>query len=242
MESKRKKITFKPYKAQSGLYLSQSLEHYVPSNHIARIINEAVDSIDLKELESSYKGGGRSNYSPVLLLKAIIYGYVNKVYSSRRIEQMMRENIIMMWLCSMEIIDHNTINNFRKGVLKDHIDKVFAYVLELLVEQGYIKLEKMHTDGTKIEANANRYTFVWGKSVSHHKGKLIEKIRGLMNTISEERQEQEQEDEELLINRPEISSSELASYIQKLNEELEKPNKEEANKTEEKSIKKKVKF
>jgi transposase len=220
MEAKRKKKSFKVYRAQSELYLSHNLGHYVPEHHIGRVINEAIDSIDLSGLEWSYKGGGCSSYSPRLLLKGILYGYVNKVYSSRGIEKMMRENLIMMWLCSMEVIDHNTINNFRKGVLKDHIDGIFASVLGLLVERGCIKLEKMHTDGTKIEASANRYTFVWGKSVGTQKGKLVEKIRGLLREMASEQAVQEQEEATLLSEQPTICASDLSTCIIKINEEL----------------------
>jgi transposase len=220
MSTKIKKKSFKLYRPQSELYLEHNLSHYVPEHHVARVINEAIDELDLSALEQSYKGGGCSSYSPRLLLKGIIYAYVSKVYSSRRIEQLMRENLIMMWLCSMEIIDHNTINNFRKGILKEHIDSVFTSVLSLLVERGHIKLEKLHTDGTKIEGNANRYTFVWGKSVGNHKGKLLDKIRGLLATMESEMGAQEQGDEELLSKKQEISASDLATCIEKINNDL----------------------
>jgi transposase len=220
MEAKLKKQSFKAYRPQNELYLLDNLDAYVPDHHIGRLINEAVDALDLSLLEAHYKGGGRSSYNPRLLLKGILYGYVNKTYSSRRIEQLMRENIIMMWLCGMEVIDHNTINNFRKNVLQSHLDSIFTTVLSLLVERGHIKLEQLHTDGTKIEANANRYTFVWGKSVGNHKGKLEEKVKGLLHTISEEKEDQEREDLELLSKKETISASDLSTCVSKMNEQL----------------------
>lgn len=67
-----------------------------------------------------------------------------------------------MWLSGMEKPDHNTINRFRGERLRGVIKKIFAEVVLLMVESGHVDLQKVYTDGTKIEANANRYTFVWG--------------------------------------------------------------------------------
>lgn len=70
-----------------------------------------------------------------------------------------------MWLSGMSRPDHNTIYRFRNKRLKDEIKKIFAQVVALLAEEGIISIEEAYLDGTKIEANANRYTFVWGKTI-----------------------------------------------------------------------------
>jgi len=87
-------------------------------------------------LLNAYEGGGASNYHPKMLLKALIYGYIEKLYSSRRIEKALKENVCFMWLCGMQQPDHNTINRFRKGQLKNTVKDVFAQVLLLLIGQG----------------------------------------------------------------------------------------------------------
>lgn len=69
-----------------------------------------------------------------------------------------------MWLSGMEKPDHNTINRFRSDRLKGVVKEVFSQVVMMLVESGHVDLQRVFTDGTKIEANANKYTFVWGKS------------------------------------------------------------------------------
>ena len=82
-----------------------------------------------------------------------------------------------MWLSGMNRPDHRTINRFRGKVMKAVIDEVFYGIIEQLMEQGYVDLESYFVDGTKIEANANRYTFVWRKSTEKNKTKLREKVK-----------------------------------------------------------------
>ena len=88
---------------------------------------------------------------------------LSNVYSSRKIELAIRENINFMWLTGMTIVDHNTINRFRSHKLKDSFKEIFKQVVLLLASEGLISMKQLYTDGTKIEAQAGRYTFVWGK-------------------------------------------------------------------------------
>ena len=105
-------------------------------------------------------------------LKLIIYAYLRNLYSSRKIEQALSENIHFMWLSGQNTPDHNTVNDFRSKRLKGHLKKIFNQVVLLLVDQGIINLKDIYVDGTKIEANANRYTFVWGKSITRNKERI----------------------------------------------------------------------
>lgn len=84
-----------------------------------------------------------------------------------------------MWLSGMQQPDHNTINRFRSKRLKNVIWQVFNQVVQMLVESGHLSLKKVYTDGTKIEANANRYTFVWGKSIKTNKAKMAKQLEEL---------------------------------------------------------------
>jgi hypothetical protein len=90
-----------------------------------------------------------------------------------------------MWLSGGRTPDHNTINRFRSSRLKDSIRDIFTQVVRLLVEMGHLSLETVYPDGTKIESRANRYTFVWRKSVEKHKAKLEEKIRRILEQVEE---------------------------------------------------------
>ena len=77
-----------------------------------------------------------------------------------------------MWLSGMSYPDHNTINRFRGVRLKEALRSVFEAVVKLLAAEGLLSIEEVYTDGTKIEANANKYTFVWKKAIQTNKEKM----------------------------------------------------------------------
>ena len=171
-------VVFKEYN-QNQLSLPMDLECLISSNHMVRVVNSAIDQMNLEPLLAKYPGGGRSSYHPVMMTKLIVYAYVDKTFSSRRIEKAARENIMYMWLCGGNSPDFKTINSFRGERMKDVLVEIFNEVVELLHKQGYVKLENYFLDGTKIEANANKYSWVWGKSTKRYKEKLREKCREL---------------------------------------------------------------
>jgi transposase len=142
-----------------------------------------IDRLDIAPLERQYKGGGTSAYHPRMLLKVLVYAYSQQTFSSRKIAKALRENIHYMWLSGMSQPDHRTINRFRGVVMKE--------VVEQLLELGYVDLEKYFVDRTKIEANANRYSFVWRKSTDKYKANLQEKVRKLLDDIEEIEAEEE---------------------------------------------------
>jgi hypothetical protein len=120
-----------------------------------------------------------------MMLKLVLYAYLNNVYSCRKIEKQNLENIHYMWLSDMQTPDHNTINNFRSKNLKDTINGIFTQVVVILVEMGYLSLDVIYTDGTKIESRSNRYTFVCRKTVEKNRSKLEAKIRNVLDQIEE---------------------------------------------------------
>lgn len=186
-------VTFKPYEQHQGMLFLPSFEELIPPDHLVRLVSRAIDGMQLDTLLHAYQGGGASNYHPKMLLKVLVYGYIDRLYSSRRLEKASRENVNFMWLTGLQVPDHNTINRFRKGQLKDTVKDVFAAVLLLLIEEGMVRLEDYHVDGTKIESAANRYTFVWAKSVAGHKGRLLAKINALLDQIEAENEREEAE-------------------------------------------------
>jgi transposase len=175
----KSKVVFKSYTPNQIKLLPQSLEERIDKNHPVRIVNQVVDRIDIDPLLKKFKGGGTSSYHPRMLLKVLIYGYLNNTYSSRRIESAIKENIHFMWLAGDNEPDHNTINRFRSERLKDVLRMVFSQVVMLLSEAGHISLKELYTDGTKIEAQANRYTFVWGNAIKTSKARMEEQLKEL---------------------------------------------------------------
>ena len=220
-QKRHNQVVFKPYEQDQMWLLPPSLGELIPKNHIVRLVSSAIDGMDMSKLLNAYEGGGASNYHPKMLLKALVYGYVEKLYSSRGIEKALKENICFMWLCGMQQPDHNTINRFRKGQLKNTVKDVFAQVLLLLMEQGFVRLDDYFVDGTKLESVANRYTFVWAKNVARYKAGLLEKVAVLVEQIEQANEEDlklETRNEEGL---PKIQDSDsLQKTIEQINEQL----------------------
>jgi transposase len=174
-----KKVIFKPYVQNQLQLLPPSLEDLISITHPVRTVNTVIDSIDISLLERQYEGGGSSSYHPKMLLKVLVYGYLSNIYSSRKMESAVKENIHFMWLAGMSRPDHHTINRFRSVRLKEHIKQIFTQVVQLLSDSGHISLKEVYTDGTKIEANANRYSFVWGNAIKTNKAKMEQQLKEL---------------------------------------------------------------
>jgi transposase len=172
----RTKVVFKDYSPNQILLFPPSLEEMIDPNHPVRVVNQVIDSLDIDPLLKKYKGGGSSSYHPRLMLKILVYGYLTNQYSSRKLEQAVNQNIHFMWLSAMSYPDHNTINRFRSERLKGVLKEVFSQVVLLLVDNGVITMKEAYLDGTKLEANANRYTFVWGRSIIKSKERIRKQL------------------------------------------------------------------
>jgi len=186
-----KEQQFKPYTPKQAMLMPSNLDEMIPEGHLVRVVDEMIDRLDITPLKRQYKGGGTSAYHPRMLLKVLVYAYSQQTFSSRKIAKALRENIHYMWLSGMSQPDHRTINRFRGVVMKDVVEEVFYGVVEQLFELRYVDLEKYFVDGTKIEANANRYSFVWKKSTDKYKANLQEKVKKLLDEIEEIEAEEE---------------------------------------------------
>jgi transposase len=172
-------MRFKDYNQNQTMLLPYSFDDLIPEKHPVRVIDQVVDSLNIQPLLKAYSKEGNPGYHPKMLLKVMLYGYMTNIYSSRKIELALRENINFMWLSSMTIVDHNTINRFRSDKLKDSFKEIFKQVVLMLANEGLITLKNIYTDGTKIEAQAGRYTFVWGNSIKTNKSKMLTQLEEL---------------------------------------------------------------
>ncbi len=222
-KKRHNQVTFKPYVQNQTWLLPPTLGELIPEAHICRLVRDAIDGMELEPILNTYEGGGSSTYHPRMMLKALVYGFVDKRYSSRDIEKAIKENICFMWLCGMQQPDHNTLNRFRNSQLKQTVKDVFAQILAMLVEQGYVRLEEYYVDGTKIESVAGRYTFVWAKNVERDKGALLDKIARIIEQLeaTNEQAEAEAVEREAKATRPAVTDSEaLKETIVELNKKL----------------------
>ena len=214
--------------------LPSSYDDFVPDNHPVRIVNTIINQIDISSIERTYKGGGTSSYHPRDLLKILVYSYLRNLYSSRKIEQALGENVHFMWLSGCIKPDHNTISNFRSGKLKGNFKKIFNQVVILLAEQGYLSIRDIYVDGTKIEANANRYTFVWAKSIKNSRERIKKQLKELWRYVetvyADEAQQPNQPD-----NFEAVNPEEVAKTINEINQALQ-------GKTIDKKVKQKLNY
>ena len=178
------KIHFRPYTTKQILLFPQRIDENIAEDDPVRLVNGLIDNLDLTSFRKLYKEYGRSPFHPRMMLKAVIYGYMNNVYSCRRIEERLLRDVHFIWLAGYEKPDFATINRFRNRVKKE-INAVFTQVVLLLAERGFVSLDVEYIDGTKIESKANRYTFVWRKTVEKNRAKLLEKIRVLLEQIDD---------------------------------------------------------
>lgn len=172
-------VVFKSNHQNQGMLLPPDLNDLIAANHPVRVVNEVLEQVDITELVRQYKPGGTSSYHPRMLLKVLVYGYINNIYSSRKIEEAVGQNINFMWLAGMSRPDHNTINRFRGQRLQKTLQPIFTQVVLLLCQEGLLSVKELYTDGTKIEANANRYTFVWGNAIKTSKEKIKQQLNEL---------------------------------------------------------------
>ena len=151
----------------------------IPEDDPVRLLSAVTERMNYRKIMAAYSRYGRIEYSPKILTKVLVYGYMRKIISSRKIEQACKENICFMYLLEgQKAPDHNTISRFRSKILVGEAgQELLRQLTEMLAEAGLIDLKAVFIDGTKIEANANKYSFVWRKGQVKKLARLNERIR-----------------------------------------------------------------
>ena len=167
------KTHFRDYAPNQTVLFPRRIDENVAANDPVRVVNTVIDNLNLDNFKKLYKATGRCPYHPKMMLKVIIYAYMNNIYSCRKIEKLLLRDIHYIWLSGNEHPDFITINRFRNRV-KEEINTVFTQLVLVLADKGFISLDVEYIDGTKIESRANKYTFVWRKTVEKNRTKLME--------------------------------------------------------------------
>ena len=157
--------------------LPLDIEISIPSDDPVRLLSAFVEGMNLSDLYATYDRIRKNQASPRQMLKIATYAAMNRIYSSRDIESSCKRDINFMYLLDgAPAPDHSTIARFISLHLSRCSKPIMAQVGTILLELGEISGENIFIDGTKIESVANKYTFVWKKSVSKNMNKLTEKI------------------------------------------------------------------
>jgi len=185
----KQNILQKDYTINQKIYqlkLPINLDYMIPVNDSVRLLSQFVEEMDLKDLYMTYSKVKENQVSPRNLLKIMIYAYMNRIYSSRDIENACRRDINFMFLledCSAP--DHSTFARFRSLHFAPCAEKILAQTSNFLYGIGEISGDSIFIDGTKIEASSNKYTFVWKRAVTKHMDKLLVKIADLVKECEE---------------------------------------------------------
>ncbi len=168
------------------LVLPLNYEVLIPENDSVRLLSQILEGLNYELLYKAYSSTGRKPaVDPKILFKVLTYAYMNNIYSSRKIETACKRDINFMWLLEgNNAPDHSTIARFRKEYLDGVVEELFYQMVEHLYHIGEVNFENLFVDGTKIEANANRYTFVWKKVVNKNETKMFIKIQSCIDKIN----------------------------------------------------------
>ena len=164
------------------LLISESFaERIVPSDDSVRLLDQIVEEMRMEPLERAYKRTGRKfGTSLRTMFKIIIYGAMERRNSSREIETSCTRDINFIWLLNGEKApNYRTICRFRKGIMNEYGEDIFYELVSKLAQEGEINFENVFVDGTKIEANANKYSFVWKKSTNKYEQRVSIKLEKL---------------------------------------------------------------
>lgn len=148
---------FRDINRNSKYLFPESVDEWLPEDHLARFVVELVDSLDIRAIESAYRKGGVAAYHPRMLLALIFYGYATGVFSSRKIERATYDSVAFRYIAVNMHPDHDTISNFRKRFLPE-LGSLFTQILLTANQVGCLKLGTVSIDGTKVHANASKHS------------------------------------------------------------------------------------
>jgi transposase len=173
--------TYRPYMPEQGLLLPESLSEWLPEEHLAYFVSDAVDALDLDAFHARYEGDGRRRqpFDPRMMVKVLIYGYASGVFSSRKIARKLHEDVAFRVLCANNYPAPRTIREFRQLHLKE-FSELFVQVVKLAREAGLVSLGRVGIDGTKIKANASKHKAMSYGRMQEEEARLKREIAGLL--------------------------------------------------------------
>src|SRR6202166_1264221 len=181
---------YRTYLPEQDLLLPPTLRAWLKEDHLVYFVSDVVDQLDLSAIHAVYENEkrGQPPYDPQLMTKLLVYGYCTGVFSSRRIQKRLQEDIPFKVLAAGNEPDFRTISDFRKIHIGTLLG-LFEQVLEMALEVGAVKVGRVTVDGTKVKANASKH-----KAMSY--GRMQEKQQQLKEEVKQLLKQAEAADEE----------------------------------------------
>jgi transposase len=173
--------TYRAYLPEQDLLLPPSLSDWLPEDHLAYFVSDVVDQLDVSAIESVYEEEerGQPPYHPRMMTKLLIYGYCVGVFSSRRIQKKLTEDVGFRMLAAGNEPDFRTISDFRKLHL-GALQGLFDQVLQIALQAGTMKLGRVVLDGSKVKANASKHKAMSYGRMQEEEKRLKEEVKRLL--------------------------------------------------------------
>jgi transposase len=185
--------SYRPYLPDQALLLPPSLQDWLPEDHLVYFVSDVVDQLNLSAIYGWYgeEKRGQPPYDPLLMTKLLVYGYCTGVFSSRRLQKRIQEDIPFKVLAAGNEPDFRTISDFRKIHLVA-LQGLFEQVLELALESGTVKLGRVSLDGTKVKANASKHKAMSYGRAKEKQQQLREEVKELLAQAAAADEEEDQ--------------------------------------------------
>ena len=208
--------TFRPYLPEQDLLLPPSLRDWLPEGHLAYFVSDVVDQLDLGAIEGYYEQEERGYppYHPGMMVKVLVYGYCVGVFSSRKLQKHLQEDVGFRVLAAGNQPDFRTLSDFRKLHL-EALQGLFEQVLQMALELGAVKLGRVAIDGSKVKGNASKH-----KAMSY--GRMKEDEKRLKQEVQQLLAEAERTDVEEDARLGNQSGDELPAELQRREERLQR--------------------
>ncbi|MDR0764029.1 MAG: transposase [Synergistaceae bacterium] len=177
-------LSFRDIDRNTRYLFPESIDEWLPEDHLAGFVVEIVGSLDIADIERAYIGGGIAPYHPRMLLALIFYGYATGIFSSGKIEKGTYDSVPFRYIAVNSHPDHDTVSNFRKRFLPE-TESFFTRLLLIANRAGCLRLGSMSPDGTKIHANASKHSALSYEYARKLEEKLREEAEKLMKMAEE---------------------------------------------------------
>jgi transposase len=173
--------TYRPYCPDQMFLLPPSLRDWLPEDHLVYFVSDVIDQLDLSKIESVYERDDRGQppYNPQMMTKILVYAYCIGVFSSRKIQKRLIEDVAFRVLAAGNQPDFRTISDFRKIHL-DALQDLFQQVLKLALTAGAIRLGRVALDGSKVKANASKHKAMSYKRMKEEERNLRVEVQRLL--------------------------------------------------------------